>query len=85
MLLAEAQHWRLRSAFGWVRLNCLVLMITLFPNKVCRQEAEQEGEAAEAAAAAGEDLSHQVDTIGDCELRSLLILLPVYNFAAKVF
>ncbi len=30
VLLAEAQHRRLRSAFGWVRLNCLVLVITLF-------------------------------------------------------
>ena len=40
---------------------------------MCRQEAEpEEGEAA--AAAAGEDLSHQVDTRGDCELRSLLIM-----------
>ncbi len=67
MLLAEAQHWRLRSAFGWVRLNCLVLVIPAgIPNKVCRQEAEPEGEAAEAAAAR-EDLSHQVHTIGDCE------------------
>ena len=35
---------------------------------MCRQEAEpEEGEAAEAAAAAGEDLSHQVHTIEDCE------------------
>ncbi len=28
VLLAEAQHRRLRSAFVWVRQNCLVLVIS---------------------------------------------------------
>ena len=44
---------------------------------MCRQEeAETEeatAEAAEAAAAAGEERSWQMLTIGDCELRSLLM------------
>ncbi len=46
--------------------------------KVCRQEEAETGEAtAEAAeaeaAAAGEERSCRMLTIGDCELRSLLI------------
>ncbi len=30
VLLAEAQHRRLHSAFGWVRPNCLVLLVSSY-------------------------------------------------------
>ncbi len=89
MLLAEAQHRRLHSAFEWVwahigadisLLKGRTLWIYIYRGsylahqKACRQE-EAEGE--EAAAAAGEEMSCWVHTIGDCELRSLLIMHQV--------
>ena len=49
---------------------------------MCRQEEAETGEeataeAAEAAAAAGEERSCRMLTIGDCELRSLLMKLRI--------
>ncbi len=59
VLLAEAQHRRLHSAFGWVRPNCLVLVVSLHVKvssvwNLYRQE--EQGEAA--AAGTGEDPCH---------------------------
>ncbi len=81
MLLAEAQHRRLHGAFGWFRPNCLVLVVCLLlsngqfciataTHSVYRQEEEP---AEEAKAAAGEDELLHSNTIGDCDLHSLLI------------
>ncbi len=41
--------------------------------KVCRQEEAETGEETTAEAAAGEERSCRMLTIGDCELRSLLM------------
>ncbi len=58
MLPAEAQHRRLHRAFTF--------------SKVFRQEADQKASGGEEGPA-GENMSHQVHTIEDCELRSPLI------------
>ncbi len=60
VLLAEAQHRRLRSSFGWGRPNCLVLMMVLSPylntcRNVYRQEEKEEDDE---QARTGEDLCH---------------------------
>ncbi len=49
-------------AFRTKLINRAYVSLLAFPNKVCRQKEEPE---------AGEDLGHQMLTIGDCELRSL--------------
>ena len=71
VLLAEAQHRRLHSAFGGVEPNCLVLMMydPVIMNNINKEEPAEEAEAA----AAGEDELLHANTIGDCEL--LLIIL----------
>ena len=49
---------RLRSAFGWVRLYCLVLVITKMCSGKKKQNKQQEQENI---------CVTEVDTIGDCE------------------
>ncbi len=68
-----AQHRRLHSALEWVSANS----DTCSCDKVYRQEKTAAAAAEEPEA--GEDQSSQVDTIGDCELRSLLICYSTWN------
>ncbi len=62
MLLAEAQHRRLHSAFVWVRQNCLILVN--LGNLYRQEEAEQgeqqgEDQGADQGADQGEDRCHR--------------------------
>ena len=54
MLLAEAQHRRLHSAFVWVRQNCLVLAISYTCEiEECQNVCQQEEAEAKPAGAEG--------------------------------